>query len=113
MSGLELTNPKEKAVVSVKLGLDSCPRQVSTSGSIYFVLPICNCDDACFNPALTEVSRLGLFSSSSLMILTMEKTCIYMFSEILIIIQAFFLIMFEEKLCRSLVLPHEEAVNLR
>lgn len=66
MSGLELTNPKEKAVVSVKWGLDSCPRQVSTSGSIYFVLPICNCDDACFFPALTEVLRLGLFSSSFL-----------------------------------------------
>jgi hypothetical protein len=62
----------------------------------------------------TEMLRQGLFSSSSLMIPTMEKTCIYiLFSEILIIIRAFFHIMFEEKLCRSLVLAHEEAVNLR
>jgi hypothetical protein len=64
MSGLELTNPKGKAIVivSVKWGLDSCPRQVSTSGSIHFVLPIGNCDDdACFFPAPTEMLRLGLF----------------------------------------------------
>jgi hypothetical protein len=45
----------------VKWGLDSYPTQVSTSGSIHFVVPIGNCDDACFFPAPTEMLRLGFF----------------------------------------------------
>jgi hypothetical protein len=63
MSGLELTNPKGKAivVVSVNWGLDSCPRQVSTSGSIHFVLPIGNCDDACFFPCADRDVETGAF----------------------------------------------------